>query len=117
MGGIRWLQQVSQRLGGPRFLALPLLRGLAVVAAFVWLALAPAHLPDRNRLALIVAAFTAYSLLLYVLIWLRPRVVFRLHLPVLLIDLAFALLLIRFSGGAASTLFLALLLIAGLQSY
>ena len=117
MGGIRWLQQVSQRLGGPRFLALPLLRGLAVVAAFVWLALAPAHLPDRNRLALTVAAFTAYSLLLYVLIWLRPRVVFRLHLPVLLIDLAFALLLIRFSGGAASTLFLALLLIAGLQSY
>ena len=117
MGGIRWLQQVSQRLGGPRFLALPLLRGLAVLAAFVWLALAPAHLPDRNRLALTVAAFTAYSLLLYVLIWLRPRVVFRLHLPVLLIDLAFALLLIRFSGGAASTLFLALLLIAGLQSY
>jgi len=117
MGGIRWLQQVSQRLGGPRFLALPLLRGLAVVAAFVWLALAPAHLPDRNRLALTAAAFTAYSLLLYVLIWLRPRVVFRLHLPVLLIDLAFALLLIRFSGGAASTLFLALLLIAGLQSY
>ncbi len=111
------LQQLSRRLGGPRFLALPLLRGLAVLAAFVWLTLAPTHFPGWNRIAVTVAAFTAYSLFLYVLIWLRPRLAFRLHLPVLLIDLTFALLLIRFSGGAESVLYLSLLLIAGLQSY
>jgi len=117
MGGIQWVQQLSRRVGGPRFLALPFLRGLAVVAAFVWLSLSHSDLPGRNRLALTIAAFTAYSVLLYVLIWFRPRIVFRLHLPVLLLDLTFALLLIRFSGGAESVLYLALLLIAGLQSY
>ncbi len=112
-----WLQRLSRRAGGPRFLALPFLRGLAVVAAVVWLSLSHAGLPGRNLLALTIAAFTAYSVLLYVLIWFRPRMVFGLHFSVLLVDLTFALLLIHLSGGAESTLYLALLLIAGLQSY
>ncbi len=117
MGGIGWLQKISRRLGGPRFLALPFLRGLAVVAGFVWLALTPRDHPGWNSVALAIAAFTAYSLVLYALIWLRPRVVFRLHFPVLLVDLTFALLLVHLSGGIQSTLYLGLLLIAGLQSY
>jgi PAS domain S-box-containing protein len=117
MSEITWLQRLSRRVGGPRFLALPFLRGLAVIAGFVWLVLTPTDFVGWILLAFALAAFACYSLLLYVLIWFRPRVVFRLHLPVLLIDLAFALLLIRLSGGAESTLFLALLLIAGLQSY
>ncbi len=117
MGELPWLQQLARRLGGPRLLALPLLRGLAVLAAFVWVALAPTHFPGWNRIAVAVAAFAAYSLFLYALIWFRPRLAFRLHLPVLLIDLTFALLLIRLSGGAESVLYLSLLLIAGLQSY
>ena len=117
MGEINWLQQLSRRMGGPRFLALPFLRGLAVIAGFVWLALTPTDFVGWILLAFALAAFTCYSLLLYLLIWLRPGLVFRLQLPVLLLDLAFALFLIRLSGGAESTLFLALLLIAGLQSY
>ena len=117
MSEITWLQRLSRRLGGPRFLALPFLRGLAVIAGFVWLALTPTDFVGWILLAFALGAFTCYSLLLYLLIWLRPRLVFRLHLPVLLVDVAFALLLIRLSGGAESTLFLALLLIAGLQSY
>ncbi|MBI3030642.1 MAG: PAS domain-containing protein [Candidatus Rokubacteria bacterium] len=117
MSEISWLQQLSRRVGGPRFLALPFLRGLAVIAGFVWLALTPTDFVGWILLAFALAAFSCYSLLLYLLIWLRPGLVFRLHLPVLLIDLSFALLLIRLSGGAESTLFLALLLIAGLQSY
>jgi PAS domain S-box-containing protein len=117
MTEISWLQQLSRRLGGPRFLALPFLRGLAVIAGFVWLALTPTDFVGWILLAFALGAFTCYSLLLYLLIWFRPRLIFRVHLPVLLIDLAFALLLIRLSGGAESTLFLALLLIAGLQSY
>ncbi len=117
MSEVTWLQQLSRRIGGPRFLALPFLRGLAVVAGFVWLALTPTDFVGWILLAFALAAFAGYSVFLYVLIWFRPRLVFRLHLPVLLIDLAFALLLIRLSGGAESTLFLALLLIAGLQSY
>ena len=50
-------------------------------------------------------------------LWWRPGPALRWNLPILLTDLLFALLLIAFSGGARSTLFLALLLIAGLQSY
>jgi len=117
MSEINWLQQLSRRIGGPRFLALPFLRGLAVIAGFVWLALTPTDFVGWILLAFALAAFACYSLLLYLLIWLRPGLVFRLQLPVLLLDLAFALFLIRLSGGAESTLFLALLLIAGLQSY
>lgn len=117
MSEIDWLQRLSRRLGGPRFLALPFLRGLAVIAGFVWLALTPTDFVGWILLAFALGAFACYSLLLYLLIWLRPGLVFRLHLPVLLLDMAFALLLIRLSGGAESTLFLGLLLIAGLQSY
>jgi len=109
--------RIAAHLGGVRFLVLPLLRALAIVAGAVWVALAPAGFPNRGAVALAVAVFTAYSAVLYVLLWIRPRFAFRLHLPVLLIDLAFALVLIALSGGAQSTLFLALLLIAGLQSY
>jgi PAS domain S-box-containing protein len=112
-----WADRIAARLGGVRFLALPLLRALAIIAGAVWVVLAPAGFPNRGAMVLAVGAFAAYSGVLYVLLWIRPRLTLRLHLPVLLIDLAFALLLIALSGGARSTLFLALLLIAGLQSY
>lgn len=114
MGGLQW---VARRLGGARLLALPLLRALAIMAGVIWVALTPPADPHRGDVAVVVAAFTAYSLMLYGLIWFHPRVAFRLHVPVLVVDLTFALTLIHFSGGVRSTLFLALLLIAGLQSY
>ncbi|MBI4563054.1 MAG: PAS domain-containing protein [Candidatus Rokubacteria bacterium] len=116
-GLIFFIRRIARHLGGVRFLALPFLRALAIIAGVVWVALAPAEFPDRPALALAVAAFAAYSGLLYGLLWLRPRFALRLHVLVLLVDLTFALLLIALSGGARSTLFLALLLIAGLQSY
>ncbi|MEK7878686.1 MAG: hypothetical protein AAB285_02395, partial [candidate division NC10 bacterium] len=116
-GFIFWADRIAAHLGGVRFLVLPLLRALAIVAGTVWVVLAPSGFSNRGAVALAVGVFAAYSAVLYVLLWIRPRFTFRLHFPVLLIDLAFALLLIAFSGGARSTLFLALLLIAGLQSY
>lgn len=116
-GLIFLIERIARHLGGVRFLALPLLRALAIIAGAVWVALAPEDFPNRSTIALTVGTFAAYSLALYGLLWIRPRLAFRLHVPVLLIDLTFALLLIALSGGARSTLFLALLLIAGLQSY
>lgn len=116
-GLIFLVERIARHLGGVRFLALPFLRALAIVAGVVWVALAPAEFPNRSALALAVGGFAAYSVLLYGLLWIRPRRALRLHVPVLLVDLTFALLLISLSGGARSTLFLALLLIAGLQSY
>ncbi len=116
-GLVSLVQRIARHMGGVRLLALPLLRAMAILAGVVWVVLTPATNPSRPAVAAAVAAFTAYGLALYALIWLRPRVAFRLHLPVLLLDLGFALALIRLSGGAHSTLYLALLLIAGVQSY
>ena len=116
-GLIFLVERIARHLGGVRFLALPFLRALAIVAGVVWVALAPTEFPNRSALALAVGGFAAYSVALYGLLWIRPRRALRLHVPVLLVDLTFALLLISLSGGARSTLFLALLLIAGLQSY
>lgn len=116
-GLIFLVERIARHLGGVRFLALPFLRALAMIAGVVWVALAPAEFPNRSALALAVGFFAAYSAVLYGLLWIRPRRALRLHVPVLLVDLTFALLLISLSGGARSTLFLALLLIAGLQSY
>lgn len=116
-GLIFLIQRIARHLGGVRFLVLPFLRALAIIAGLVWVALVPAEFPNRSAVALSVGAFTAYSFVLYVLLWIRPRFAFRLHVLVLLVDLTFALLLVSLSGGAQSTLFLALLLIAGLQSY
>ncbi|HSF06462.1 MAG TPA: ATP-binding protein [Methylomirabilota bacterium] len=113
----RLIERAARHLGGPRVLALPFIRVLAVLSGYTWVALAP----DRHRgwtaLDVTMLAFLLYSLVVIALLWVRTAVMLRLHLPVLLVDLAFALLLIHLTGGAYSTLFLALLLIAALQSY
>jgi PAS domain S-box-containing protein len=111
------LHAASRQLGGPRILALPVLRLLAVVAGWMWMALAPVALGQLRPLFWVMTAFTAYSGVLVVSLRLRPAVTLRLHVLVLICDLSFALVLISQSGGAESTLYLALLLIAGLQAY
>lgn len=112
-----WLEQVARRFGGTRMLALPLLRTLAVLAGFVWALLAPAGYRTWDPVQNVLLMFFLYSVTLMAALWRWPDRVLRLNLVVLMADLAFALLLIHFTGGARSTLFLALLLIAGLQSY
>jgi PAS domain S-box-containing protein len=116
-GLISLVHRIARRMGGVRLLALPLLRAMAILAGVVWVALTPAISPSRPAVAAVVAAFAGYGFALYALIWFRPRLAFRLHVPVLLLDLGFALALIRLSGGVHSTLYLALLLIAGVQAY
>lgn len=113
----RWLREFSQRVGGPRILALPLLRTLAVAAGWLWLLLAPAAFAGRGPLVWTVVAFTLYSALVLGALRAWPAATLRLHLLILVCDLSFALAMIYLSGGAHSTLYLALLLIAGLQSY
>jgi PAS domain S-box-containing protein len=110
------LERLGRHRGGPRVLAFSLLRVLAIVGAITWLLLTPATHPRRGALFITVCGFLAYSLALEVALWFRPAVLLRLNLLVLLGDLAFALTLIGFAG-ARSTLFLALLLICGIQAY
>jgi PAS domain S-box-containing protein len=111
------LEQFARRLGGTRVLALPLLRALAVVAGFVWVLLAPRESPGWGSAQAVLLGFLLYSVVLMAALWRWPGPVLRQNFYVLMADLAFALALIRFTGGTRSTLFLALLLIAGLQSY
>jgi PAS domain S-box-containing protein len=111
------LEQFSRRIGGTRVLALPLIRVLAVASGYIWVLLAPGEYRGWTRLDLTMLAFLLYSLIVITALWIRPAAMLRLNFPVLVADLSFALLLIHLSGGARSTLYLALLLIAGLQSY
>jgi PAS domain S-box-containing protein len=110
------IDRLARRVGGPRVLALPLLRTLALLVAVAWVALAPA---DQRSAALVltVAGFLAYSLVVEAALWWNPAATLRLNLWVLLIDQVLALTLIHLTGGARSALYLALPLIAALQSY
>jgi PAS domain S-box-containing protein len=111
------VDRLAHRLGGARMLALPLLRTLAVVAALVWLALAPPEYRRSTALMVTVAAFFVYSVAVEVALWWRPTATLRLNFYILLVDQLFALALIHFTGGGRSALYLALPLIAALQSY
>jgi PAS domain S-box-containing protein len=112
-----FVDRVARRIGGPRMLALPLLRWLAVIAGLVWILLAPPQYAAWHAVHSAMLGFLVYSVAVTGALWRWPGRMLRLNLLVLTADLAFALLLIRLTGGAPSTLFLALLLIAGLQSY
>jgi PAS domain S-box-containing protein len=104
-------------VGGTRVLALPLIRVLAIVSGYAWVLLAPRPVPEWTAVDTTMLGFLVYSVAVITALWLRPPAMLRLNLFVLLVDLAFALTLIHLTGGAQSTLFLALLVIAGLQSY
>jgi PAS domain S-box-containing protein len=109
--------RLAHRLGGTRVLALPLLRFLAMLAGGVWVLLSSSRFPSLAGVHLTLLAFFVYSLSLIAALGRWPHVLLRWNSVVLVVDLAFALLLIRFTGGPDSSLFLALLLIVGLQAY
>ncbi len=111
------LGELGRRLGGTRMLALPLLRTLAVFAGFVWAVLAPVKYTEGGELLLVLTGFSCYSVLLIAALARWPHTLLRLNVLVLLVDVSFALLLVRFTGGPDSALFNALLLIVGLQAY
>jgi len=111
------IDRLAHRIGGPRMLALPLLRWLAVLAGVVWILLAPPEYAGRHTVPYTMLGFVLYSVLVTGALWAWPGRMLRLNQWVLAIDLAFALALIALTGGVSSTLFNALLVIAGLQSY
>ena len=118
MPDLRFLiDHLARRIGGPRMLALPLLRWLAVLAGFAWILLAPPEYTGWYAVLLTMLGFVVYSVVVTGALWTWPGRMLRLNKWVLATDLAFALALIRLTGGVSSTLFNALLVIAGLQSY
>ncbi len=101
----------------PRILALVLLRALVILASFTWLAFAPPGVQRPRLTALLLFAFLAYSVGLYVLLWRWTVQLLRWNVAVLAVDTAFALMLVHLTGGAQSVFFLAFYLIAALQAY
>jgi len=117
--GAPWgtLDRLAKHAGGARLLALPFLRGLAVLAALAWILIAPVSHERWHLIFWTIIAFVVYSVAVEVVFWRRPLAVHRLSLAILVVDHAFALLLIHLGGGARNSLYLALPLLAALQSY
>jgi len=67
-----WLEQVSRRIGGPRVLALPLLRTLAVLAGFACVVLAPTDARGWGPVQSVLLAFLVYSVALMAALWRWP---------------------------------------------
>jgi hypothetical protein len=111
------LERLARPLGGMRILVLPFLRILAAACGVLWVLLTPDAHAGWDAVDTAVPAFAVYSAILILALWRFPAALLRMSMPVLAIDLGFALGLIYLSGGAGSALFLALLVIAGLQSY
>jgi PAS domain S-box-containing protein len=111
------VDRLARHIGGPRILALLLLRALAMLAAVSWVALVPPEYRDLGVLARVIVVFLAYSLAVEVALCSWPRATLRFNFYVLVIDQLFALALIHLGGGTRSDLYLALPLIAAVQSY
>jgi PAS domain S-box-containing protein len=111
------IDRLAGRIGGARLFALPLLRALAMVALVVWVALAPPEYRQSDALMTMVVGFLVYSLAVEAVLFWRPAVTLRLNFCILLVDQVFALALIDLTGGARNAFYLALPLLAALQSY
>jgi PAS domain S-box-containing protein len=109
--------RLAHRMGGTRMLALPLLRALAVLAGAVWVFASWSRDTSWAGVHVTLLAFFGYSVGLIAALARWPHALLRHNRVVLAVDVAFALLLIRFTGGPTSSLFLALLLIVGVQAY
>ena len=93
------------------------LRAAVILGCYGWLFFLPLAAADRRAVALLLHAFSAYSLLLYFLIARWQVRVLRFSLLVLAIDLAFAFALIRVTGGVESPFIPALYLIAAIEAF
>lgn len=82
-----------------------------------WLIFSNLRPLDRFNIALILALFCAYSSLLYLFILSWPKIIKKLYLVALILDLAFIYFLIRFTGGIRSNFYLAFYLLVALHSF
>ncbi|HEX7128147.1 MAG TPA: ATP-binding protein [Thermodesulfobacteriota bacterium] len=108
--------QAPRQMPG-RILALMLLRVLVILGGCAWYALAWPGLAEPRLVAAILVAVLAYGLFLLRLLWHAPERALRWNAPVTALDIAAALALVAFTGGARSDFFLAIYLIVAIQAY
>lgn len=113
---IPWIRAFLNRLPG-QILSLMLFRALVLTAVLAWLAFATLPSDVRGPVSWLLLGFLGYCLFLFLALSRWTRRVIQWNLLVLGADLAFALGLVRLTGGIASEFNLAFYLIAALQSY
>ncbi len=93
------------------------LRIITFLGGLGWLIFSRLGPLDRYNIALILALFCTYSSLLYWFVLSWPKIIKRLYLAALILDLAFIYFLIRFTGGIESNFHLAFYLLVALHSF
>ena len=113
----------SQRLAGfwsgldPADRWLAALRGVALLGGAVWGMVHPLGHEAHRQVAWLFAAFAGYSTLLYVINMLHPGRLLLLYRIAMVLDLAFVFVLVRMTGGMASSFYLAFYLLIGLHAF
>ena len=109
-------ESTSERLGGTDLL-FALLRAVVVGGGVGWLYLTPLSFEVKERLIILLAGFTGYSVLLYIALYLWPMQHRFLYVLAVLLDLGLLALLVRMTGGIRSDFFLGFYLPAAVYAF
>lgn len=112
IGDVQWRRRFGLE---PLDLWFAALRGAALLAGILWVALAPGAV-GLAKLATL-GVFFAFSVILYAYNALRPGRLATLYRVALLFDLVIVFVLVRLDGGFASDLYLALILLIALHAF
>jgi signal transduction histidine kinase len=97
------------------------LRGVALLGGAIWWAVRPLDHPvdheAHRRVILLFGAFATYSAVLYAINALRPGRLSQLYRIAMILDLGFVFVLVRITGGMASSFYLALYVLIALHAF
>ncbi len=93
------------------------LRVITILGGLAWLILAPLSADETKALLWALGAFSLYSLILYLLIWLRPWRIRQIYLLSLVLDLIFVFYLVSFQRRFDNSFFLGYYLLTALHTF
>ncbi len=93
------------------------LRGITIIGGVAWLALAPLSGQEARSLFLVILSFTAYSLLLFLLIWHWPERIRQIYILSLVLDIIFVFHLADFKPSFDNSFFLGYYLLTALHTF
>ncbi len=111
------LKEDAENLFGSIDLSFLWLRIFVLFAGFGWLYFAPLSRVDKVQSLLVFLFFSFYTAALYVTIFFNLERIRVFYLVGLLFDLVFIFLLMMFSGGAASSIFISFYILVALHSF
>ncbi|HFB83285.1 MAG TPA: hypothetical protein ENJ72_00695, partial [Thermodesulfatator sp.] len=93
------------------------LRVVTILGGLAWLILAPLSVDETKALLWALSAFSLYSLILYLLIWLRPWRIRQIYLLSLVLDIIFVFYLVNFQRRFDNSFFLGYYLLTALHTF